>query len=836
MSRKASIAAIGLIGEAQVRKLVRLVGLLGVLIGVILFVMVGAASGISGTQPLVVVLCKFSDRTTEPNPRSFYDDQYTASGVGKQGLFDYWKTVSYGQLDLTGTVVKGWYIAERPAGTQLTVAQWNALTRAQKIDACGTAARADVNFNNFTGIIVLTNQSGLSEDLFGSGPPISINGTSYANLGYMDAEEDQRMDGIEHESAHLLRLNHSRTLSQQPGQDDYGDPYDIGSCCGVNLNTFNPWGINNRGGPGLNVVQLDTAGWIPPPPPRTTGNSITTLNNSSCTQSTIQLAALNHPEATGFLEARIPASIFIQKIGTSTTTDRYALEFREASGLDAGILQDTVLVHLHGQDTYSYWVDKSGIAGTYVSASGGTLLQAGDEYVDTTNKAYVAVNKLDSTAHNATLTLGGCKINAALSYSGDTTVDFNDQVTLAGDLTVSGSSTPVPGDTITLALGTQSCQAVTDAAGHGKCSFVVTQSPGSYTASAFFAGDPAYNGANSSSGFTITQEESQVTYGGALTSDYHDAFTASATLVDPVDSVPIAGKTVTFTLGIGDSCSDTTNASGVASCSITPTQVPATYQLVSSFAGDINYVSSGDSDSFVVTREETTTTYTGPTVILTGGSGVTLKAQLLEDGTVPPFPSGQTITLALGSQSCPGTVDASGNAQCTLTFTGPLGPEPLSATFAGDAYYLPSSDTGKTATVFAFPSRGAFTLGNNTVAAAGPTTTVTWWHDTWPSFNSLSGGVAPSSFKGFAGAVTTLPSTSPVNVCGSTFRTSSGNSPPPTSGVPSYMGVLVASSVTKSGTTINGTWAKIVVVRVDPGYSPSPGRSGRGKIVATFCQ
>ena len=788
---------------------------------------IGSAPAIIGTQPLAVVLCKFSDRTTEPHPRSFYDDQFTASGVGKQGLFDYWKTVSYSQLDLTGTVVKGWYTAQRPAGTPLTVAQWNALTRSQKIDACGTAALGDVNFNNFAGVVVLTNQSGLQEDLFGGGPPTTINGTSYPNLGSMDSEEDQQFNGIVHETLHLLRMNHSRILSQSPGQDDYGDPYDMGSCLGC-FGTYSPWGLNNLGGPGLNVVQMDTAGWI-------AANRITNLNNSTCQQSTVQLAALNHPEASGFLEARIPASIAITKIGTSTTTDHYALEFREASGLDAGILNDTVLVHLHGLDTYSYWVDQSGIAGTYYSASGGTLLQGGDEYVDTTNKAYVAVNALDSAAHNATLTIGGCKLNAALSYSGDTTADFNDQVTLAGDLTVSGSSTPVPTQTVTFTLGTQNCAAVTNSNGHAQCSFVVTQHPGSYTANASFAGDPAYNLASGSSGLTITQEESQVTYGGALTSDYHDPFTASAKLVDPVDGIPIAGKLISFTLGVGDTCSDTTDVSGVASCSINPTQVPATYSLVTSFAGDIDYVASSDTDSFLVTREQTTTTYIGPTVILQGASGVTLRAQLLEDGTVPPIPSGQTITLSLGSQSCTGTADASGTAQCTLTFTGALGPEPLSASFAGDAYYLPSSDTGKTAIVFAFPSRGAFILGNNTVTAATPTTTVTWWDSSWSFLNSLSGGATPSAFKGFAETVTTLPTTSPANVCGTTFKTTGGNSPPPTPGVPSYMGVLVASSVTKSGATINGNWGKIVVVQVDPGYAPNPGHPGKGKIVATYC-
>jgi hypothetical protein len=49
------------------------------------------------------------------------------------------------------------------------------------------------------------------------------------------------------------------------------------------------------------------------------------------------------------------------------------------------------------------------------------------------------------------------------------------------------------------------------------------------------------------------------------------------------------------------------------------------------------------------------------------------------------------------------------------------------------------------------------------------------------------------------------------------------------------MGVIVANSVTKSGSSINGSWGKIVVVHVMPGYAPSPGHPGTGTIVATFC-
>jgi hypothetical protein len=49
------------------------------------------------------------------------------------------------------------------------------------------------------------------------------------------------------------------------------------------------------------------------------------------------------------------------------------------------------------------------------------------------------------------------------------------------------------------------------------------------------------------------------------------------------------------------------------------------------------------------------------------------------------------------------------------------------------------------------------------------------------------------------------------------------------------MGVVVATSVTQSGSTVNGNWGSIVVVHVDPGYQPNPGHPGTGTIVATLC-
>ena len=232
-----------------------------------------------------------------------------------------------------------------------------------------------------------------------------------------------------------------------------------------------------------------------------------------------------------------------------------------------------------------------------------------------------------------------------------------------------------------------------------------------------------------------------------------------------------------------------------------------------------------------MTQEETTTVYTGPTVIAQGNP-VTLSGRLLEDGITPI--AGRTLTLTIGvgatAQSCttPAT-DAGGTAQCTIAdLTVGQGPQPVLAAFAGDAYYLPSADASHQAIVFAFPSRGALVLGDTTVAT-GPLL-VTFWGAQWAKANVVSGGGVSSSFKGFADSVSSNPP-----VCGGIWTSSPGNSSSPVASVPAYMGTLVTSSVAKKGSSISGTNTRIGVVVTAPGYGADPGHPGTGTIIATYC-
>jgi hypothetical protein len=334
-------------------------------------------------RPLAVVLCKFTDQQAEPHNVAYYQDMFSETGAGRHGVFDFWKNVSYGNLDLAGTVVKGWYTADK------TAAEFNVLGRPAQINVCASKATKDIDFNKFAGVVVLTNHTKFNGPLFGGKGPTVIAGTTYAKLGDMAAEEDQVLSAIMHESGHAFGLDHSRRVTQLPGQDDYGDTYDIMSCLGCSMTpSYEGAAVYQAtGGPGLNVVQLDSAGWMP-------ADRVLTFDNNSCMQRSLPMAAVNHPEAPGSLEVRIPAAVPITKIGSSTTSDYYTVELRSKSGWDAGIPTDAFILHLRGKDNFSYWVDKAG------------GLTTGAQYVDAPQRTSITVTSIDPKAHTGVITVG----------------------------------------------------------------------------------------------------------------------------------------------------------------------------------------------------------------------------------------------------------------------------------------------------------------------------------------------------------------------------------------------------------------------------------------------
>ncbi|NUR28297.1 MAG: Ig-like domain repeat protein [Catenulispora sp.] len=206
------------------------------------------------------------------------------------------------------------------------------------------------------------------------------------------------------------------------------------------------------------------------------------------------------------------------------------------------------------------------------------------------------------------------------------------------------------------------------------------------------------------------------------TSDFNDPGTVSGTLTDSAG--PIAGASVTFTLNGTETCTGTTAANGSVSCSLTPGEPSGSYPLTASYAGSATDLPATGSAAYVVTREETTLVYTG-SAHAANGRPYTLSGNLKEDGTTPI--AGRTVTFTLGSgataQSCTGTTDAAGNASCTLASVNQpnAATVPATAVFAGDAYYLPASDSLSGGVAFTTMTGRAFGLSSSGLVTISPT-------------------------------------------------------------------------------------------------------------------
>lgn len=62
---------------------------------------------LKGPVPFAVVLCRFNDVPPFPAARQQLSVFVTSRGRG--GLFDFWRDVSYANVDFTGSEVFGWY-------------------------------------------------------------------------------------------------------------------------------------------------------------------------------------------------------------------------------------------------------------------------------------------------------------------------------------------------------------------------------------------------------------------------------------------------------------------------------------------------------------------------------------------------------------------------------------------------------------------------------------------------------------------------------------------------------------------------------------------------------
>jgi len=188
-------------------------------------------------------------------------------------------------------------------------------------------------------------------------------------------------------------------------------------------------------------------------------------------------------------------------------------------------------------------------------------------------------------------------------------------------------------------------------------------------------------------------------------------------------------------------------------------------------------------------------------------------------GTVGDFTA--TIDWGDGSPVDAGTVIGSPGGTFAVTGShvyATLGPKTITVSIVDDGGA--SAAAVSSVLLYAMPESGSFVIGDGNASVGS---VVTYWGGQWSRSNTLSSGVAPASFKGFI-------DTPSVGVDG--WTSDPGNSSHPPASVPSYLGVVVASRIASSGSTIVGDAPHLVVVRTDPGYAGDPGHAGTGTIIA----
>jgi hypothetical protein len=239
-----------------------------------------------------------------------------------------------------------------------------------------------------------------------------------------------------------------------------------------------------------------------------------------------------------------------------------------------------------------------------------------------------------------------------LTYIGQTSGDFNDPAALAARLTDANNGTPIPNQQISLKLGSANpCLAITDNSGIGRCTVLPVDAAITVNVSATFGGSGALLPSSTFVAFTVTHEETALSYTG----DTHIANGSPANLsgVLTEDGVrPLSSEPVVFTLGSGptaQTCTGITTVNGTASCTITsvnqPLNAAGTVGITAIFGGDAFY-------------QPASASATAKLRFLTGrafGLSANINLLLLNLG-VPPTPdTGQVRTAAASSTTTPCT-------------------------------------------------------------------------------------------------------------------------------------------------------------------------------------
>jgi M6 family metalloprotease-like protein len=181
-----------------------------------------APAAVTGSNPWVSIMCKFSDIATEPKNLAYFQGMYASVFPG---LDHYWREVSYNTVNVFGSNAHGWFTLPHPRSYYITGSPPTANLSALFTDCTGVADPY-VNFAPYTGINMMFN-SDLDGYAWGGTRYASLDGVSKVwSVTWEPPWGYGSVSVISHEMGHGFGLPHSTWDNPDP-EDAYDNSWDV---------------------------------------------------------------------------------------------------------------------------------------------------------------------------------------------------------------------------------------------------------------------------------------------------------------------------------------------------------------------------------------------------------------------------------------------------------------------------------------------------------------------------------------------------------------------------------------------------------------------------------
>ena len=355
-----------------------------------------ATEAITGTKPWVTILCRFADSTSStPIPATYFTGLMSGTNPG---MDHYWREASYGNMNLAGSVVVGWYNLPHPRSYYVYDRNNDGsldFDFDRAVADSTLVADPDVFFPDFYGINFIFNQE-LDGHSWGGGAVVSKDGLVNRVFGatYMPPSAFGDQWRMAHEMGHGFGLPHS-SGPYAATYDSQWDPMSAGGTCSPRDSSYGCVGVHTIS------YHKDKLGWIP------AGRKYLASGPSNAT---INIERFGQPlSGNNYLMAQIPIDGAANRF--------YTVEARLFAGYDGQVPGEAIVIHevnIPRGDRAARVVDSDNNGDPN---DAGARWTPGETFSDASHGIHVTVNSMGASSFNVSISLSQPPTYSSLQFS-----------------------------------------------------------------------------------------------------------------------------------------------------------------------------------------------------------------------------------------------------------------------------------------------------------------------------------------------------------------------------------------------------------------------------------